>query len=182
MAGVKGDLERKNRDRTTGPGEDAMGLEGAKISVEVFVRSLAPPGGVHDEQLAILERLEVFEDAGPVDDWSVTIWGDRLCECEVCTSTTAGRLASERVREFRNWSERADESVSLPFEHREVTADVTGTDFEAMVPPRLTIAIYDEDQLLRVYPCTADGTHYTVTDGLDWLELAGRPVPRPPAE
>ena len=182
MAGVQGELKATDRDGTTVPGGATVGLEGANVSVHVFVRSMAPPGGGHAEQVAVLERLSALDDHGRVDDWSVTIWGERLCECEVCTATDTGRAVTERMREFRKWAGRVDGEIVLPFERREVTSELAGTEIEALVPPRLTIAVYADDELARVYPCTADGTHHSVTEGLDWLESAGRRVAQPPAE
>ena len=187
MAGVQGELEATDREGTTeagttDPGGATASLEGATVSVHVFVRSMAPPGGGHDEQVAVLERLNALEDRGPVDAWNVTIWGERLCECEVCTATAAGRAVTERMWELREWAGRAEGDVALPFERREVTSEFAGTEIEALVPPRLTIAVYADEDLARVYPCTADGTHHSVTEGLDWLESAGRRVPQPPAE
>lgn len=182
MAGIQGELEATDRERVTAPGERRASLEGATVSAHVFVRSLAPPGGGHDEQVAVLERLDALEDRGPVDAWNVTIWGERLCECEVCTSTAAGRAVTERLRSFGEWAERVDGEVALPFERREVTSEFAGTEIEALVPPRLTIAVFADDRLSRVYPCRVDGIHYSVTDGLDWLETVDRPVAQAPAE
>lgn len=173
--------EVADRHRNPGPDGGTEALEETDVTVEVFVRSLAAPAGVHDEQIAVLERLKGLEDRGRLAGWNVTIWGERLCECEICEATAAGRTIRDRMREFRDWTERAGGEVSLPFERREIESEFAGTVVEGIVPPRVTLALYAEDRLLRVYPYTEDGTTHNVSDALDRLDVAGQQVQSPPS-
>lgn len=173
MDGRPRDFET-DRELTTGPDGDPGSSADAAVSVDIFVRSLAPPGSVHDEQIAVLARLDALEDRGTLEGWTVTIWGERICECAVCLGTRAGQAIHDQIQEFRYWAEQVSENVSLPFERLAIESEIAETQTDVLVPPRVTLAVYAGDRLLRVFPYTVDGVHHSVNDALDWLEPVGR--------
>jgi len=140
------------------------------VRVDAFVRSLVPPSGAHETQAEIIERLSALGAFGVVEDSTVSIWGRRLCECETCAGTRAGRAVLDRLWEFETWEREQDADVELPFDRREVHSEFTGSVHEVVVPPRVLLAVYGDSTLLGVFPCEVEGEVYTARDGLVALD------------
>lgn len=140
--------------------------------IDVYVRSLLPPPGAKEAQNETLARLREAVEAGPVTDLSVHVWGERLCVCETCLGTEAGREYLETVREFERWGDSYGATVGSYFEHTSLTASVTGETYRGIVPPRLTVALYVDGSLQGVFPTRFEDSAYTVRDFaavVDWI-------------
>jgi hypothetical protein len=173
-------------EKSDGRGE--RGSEGADVgmtgpvdspSVDVYLRSLSPPAGTHDRQAEIIDRLSELSSSDRLDSVSVSVWGERVCLCEVCAGTGSGRAALDRLGEFQNWVETV-EGGELPFEHRTIRSEYTHTEQGVIVPPCVTMAVYSGDTLVGVFPHSESGETRTVTDALEALEAAlepGRSLP-----
>lgn len=144
------------------------------VRVDVFVRSLAPAPGLHGQQVAIVESLNELADAGGIADATVSIWGERLCPCETCRETGAGRAVLDRVRAIEAWAAAVSAAVTVPFERRSRDCGFTGAKTTVIVPPRITIVIYGDATLLGVFPCEVDGESISVAEGLERLRKARR--------
>lgn len=92
----------------------------AELTADIYLRSLSPPAGVHDGQVALVERLSALSSAGRLSDLRVSVWGELFCLCDTCAGASAGRAALERVEEFQRWADGYGAETSLPFERRDV--------------------------------------------------------------
>jgi hypothetical protein len=146
----------------------------ADLTVDVYVRSLSPSNGTHAGRVEFVEELERLEAERVIRDATVSIWGDRICRCETCSATGAGRAALERLREFEAWSEDVDADVSLPFERRSISSEFVDRTLECVVPPHITVAVYGGSSLVGVFPCEVDDDDYTVRDAVVALRRATR--------
>jgi hypothetical protein len=132
--------------------------------IEVYVRSLLPPPGAKDAQTGVLRTLKGTVEGTPVEDVAVNVWGERLCVCETCLGTDAGRAMLDTVRKFERWGTNYDASVRPFFERTDQESSVTGNTYEGIVPPRVTAALYLDGSLAGVFPARFDGTPYSVGD------------------
>jgi hypothetical protein len=139
--------------------------------VEVFVRSMLPPLGVKSSQEALIARLdELVDEEAALDSVSVSVTGDRLCLCETCSGTDVERELLDRIAELDAWGEAYDATASPFFETQELDSSIAGETARALVPPRVSVALYCDDALAGVFPCRIGDREYTVADFADALE------------
>lgn len=143
--------------------------------VTVFLRSLAPPVGVHGEQERVLEQLSAYDRQGLVESVSVTVCGKAVCPDGQCSDTPTDRELLDRVGELRAWGDAADADVETPLAEREVASSVTGEQFRKIVLPRLTMGVYADGDLELVLPCEVDGACYCVDDFLEAIDRTTAP-------
>ncbi|QPV63609.1 hypothetical protein I7X12_02955 [Halosimplex litoreum] len=137
--------------------------------VEVFVRSMLPPLGAKSGQEALIARLDELTDESSLDAVSVTVTGDRLCLCETCAGTDTERALLDRIAELDEWGGDHDATASPFFEVRDLDSAMADETARALVPPRVTTALYCDDSLAGVFPCRIDGQEYAVADFADAL-------------
>ncbi|QLH77786.1 hypothetical protein HZS55_10935 [Halosimplex rubrum] len=138
--------------------------------VDVFVRSMLPPLGAKSSQEALIARLDELAAGSSIDGVSVTVTGNRLCLCETCAGTDAERSLLDRIAELDEWGEDHDATASPFFERRELDSAMAEETARALVPPRVTAALYCDDALAGVFPCRIGGREYAVADFADALE------------
>jgi hypothetical protein len=163
-----------DEDSTEGKGDDEFARWHAETRraladadtghIEVYVRSLLPPPGAKDAQTAAITSLRSAIEGTPVEDVAVNVWGERLCLCEACLGTDAGRVMLNTVREFERWGTEYDASAEPFFERTRRESSVTGASYEGIVPPRVTAALYLDGSLVGVFPARFGETHYSVGD------------------
>lgn len=147
--------------------------------VDVYVRSLLPPHGARNCQRRVFDRLDALAQRSLVDDVSIHVLGERICLCDTCASTDAGAAIVERIRELDAWGEEYDASTSRFFEKRQFSSSITGEETNALVPPRVTVALRADDRLCGVFPCEMGERTYCVDDfvsamqGLDDADNGG---------
>lgn len=151
---------------------------GERLQAEVYVRSHAPTPGGHSRRQSVFRMLDGAVADQVLDSYDVTIIGDALCLCENCVDQPPGRKLIERFAAIWDWSRDAVEP--LGFEEREVDSSVTGEKHRILVPPELCLLTSIDEELVGVFPCTIDGTPYTVEDFLEILrsDLTGTRVSR----
>jgi len=151
--------------------------------IDVYVRSLLPPPGAKDAQTSVLATLQRTIEGTPVEDVAVNVWGERLCVCDTCLGTDAGRAMLDTVRKFERWGTNYDASVRPFFERTDQTSSVTGSTYEGIVPPRVTAALYLDGSLAGVFPARFGGTPYSVGDLVEELpQLTGPETVADPVE
>lgn len=135
------------------------------MRVQVFLRSLGAPAGCQDKQATVFETLDRLEDAGIVTSTSVTLWGDRIYLSDRCSHTPVGEFVREKIREFEEWASGRD-GVDLRFERRTIDSSITGESHDMIRPPQVSLAVYADDDLAGVFPCSMDGEEQCVTSYL----------------
>lgn len=151
----------------------------SELTADVYLRSLSPPAGVHDGQVARIERLSALSASGRLEEVRVSVWGARICLCETCTGTGAGRAALDRVEEFERWAESIDPPATLPFDRRVIRSNYTDSTQEVLVPPVVLLALYDRESLVGVFPHAAGDRQVPVEDAIAAIETAGASDPAP---
>jgi hypothetical protein len=124
--------------------------------------------GTYDRQQAVLERVDGLDASGAVAGTSVTADWQRIR-----TPEQDGRDdALLTYEEFREWAGENGYSLEPAFERRYRTYLGSSAIDEVVVFPVVSLAVYDEEELEAVLPCSdEDGSvHYTVGDCLDAFE------------
>lgn len=137
----------------------------------VFFRTLTPPPGGHRQRTEILELLKAAARRDLIDGYDVRVLGGDICLCTTCQGTEPAQQALETVTELAGWHD--GQTTSTGFREREVDCSITSDQYRILVPPETAVGVYLDDSLTGVFPCVADGTHYSVESFLRTL-LAGR--------
>jgi len=134
--------------------------------VELYLRG--DTYGTYDRQQAILERVRELEDSGVVDETAVDASWQRIRTPE--QDSRDGAIAT--YDEFGEWAEENGYRLEPAFERR--NRSYIGTDVvrEVVVFPVVSLAVYEDDQLRSVFPCSdeAETVHFTVADALEAFE------------
>lgn len=136
----------------------------------VFLRSLAPPAGVCQQQDTALERLQTLDRQGVFEAVDVTVWGKAISPDSTAGRTEPGRNLLEIVDEFRSWVTNSAGPNEGPFEETSVSCSITDEHYRKIVLPQVCLAVYSDDQLELVLPCEVDGDHYSVAEFLDAVD------------
>ena len=112
----------------------------------------------------IIDRLSALRTAGAIEDFTINTWPEEIGldgmgqESEIL----------ETIDRFEQWA--ADHGLSLrpPFETRTSSLLVGGSE-EVLLTPMLLAAVYEDGDLIGVYPCTDGEYTWTVTEFLDGL-------------
>jgi len=116
----------------------------------------------------VIDRLSALHTSGVIDDFSVKTWPEEI------TLTRKNRESDrlETIDRLEQWA--ADHGLSLrpPFETRTSSLLVGGSE-EVLLTPMLLLAVYEDGELVGVYPCTDGQYTWTVTEFLDGLEADG---------
>ena len=126
----------------------------------VFVRSLRPAPGAHEQRTQVFDALETACEERLIDRYDTRLLGDELCFCQHCREAPLGESLRSDVRQLAAWDE--GEIRSAGFHERHVDCAFTDERYPILVPPETTIAIRVDGSLVGVFPCTIGGTHYGV--------------------
>lgn len=130
--------------------------------VEVFVRGFAP---VRSGHLATVERLEELQRSGKISGYTVTTWPNRvrLSERAIC-----GDVIGIYDR-FAAWADAHGRRIIPPFDVHETGFLPYDEPDEVLVLPDVCLAVYEEDELVGVYPSADETRLHTVASGLEAL-------------
>jgi len=148
--------------------EAVLNATTADLRLELFVRSLAPETA-RPQQETVIERLRDLADE--VADTELYVTGDCVCPSTVAAETETGRFLLDRYEAFEEWAD--ENGVELVgFRNRCVDSSITGETVTGIQFPRLTLAVFADDQLRFVAPAIRNGTETTVADAQDEIERA----------
>jgi hypothetical protein len=131
------------------------------------MRDLSPPPD--DPRSSVLSRLREFEDAGIVDDVSVRVWGKSVIASSD-SNEESGHPIQQRIADFRTWADRSGHSLEPAFRWSEQSTMFSEERTKVVQLPLQCLAIYEDDCLVGVFPCSTDARTETVTDCLQRLE------------
>ncbi len=122
--------------------------------------------GTYDAQQAILNRVRRLEGEDVLDEATVADEWQRIRTLD--EDHRSGALAT--YREFDEWADHNGYSLAPAFECR--TRSYLGLDSvdDVVVFPVASLAVYEDDGLRAVFPCSDEETTYTVGDCLDAFE------------
>jgi len=147
---------------------------------EFFVHSLAPaPSKQCQDEL--IERLESLVETDQLEGIDLMVWGNSICTDSALSGMGYGERIVSAIGDFYALTANSDISIAPFFRITTVTSEFTEETFRRIVPPQRCIALYDEEELVAVFPSLIDGVAYTPEDIADHLEqrasTAQTPVP-----
>jgi len=172
-------MESSSEDRqASGAGDDQRDSEAdsgssglSDLSFTLYVR----PGAstvTKERQTQIRDRFERLEETAVIDEVTVEHWSKEVDVPEEGTATDEG--AVELFDEFSLAIEEAPGSGRLePFfdERPKVSSFFSASTTERVIVfPVLGVTVRREGELVGLYPCWLDGTHYSVNTCLKRLE------------
>jgi hypothetical protein len=125
-------------------------------TLELFVRSLSSSAtsvGIG----AIIEQLDLLQADGSLDDYTVTIWGDRLSTDSTVARTDKGAFIHHRIAEFRQWAHEHDAVLEGGFETRTIHSSITDETHEFITLPSLALTARRNGSLEWVVPSSQGG-------------------------
>lgn len=143
----------------------------ATVRVEVWLRDGSPPPG--DPRQTVVGRLRDLAANGRIDELSVRGWTPWIA-AETGGDALDGSPARARLERFRAWAERTEHSLAPAFVRCERSSLVSTAQTTAIRPPLQCLAVYADDRLVGVFPCSTDGETRTVKDCLRALEASRR--------
>jgi hypothetical protein len=134
--------------------------------VELYLRG--DTYGTYDRQGEVLRRVDTLADSGVVSEASVEASWARIRTPE--QDTRDGALLT--YEEFSEWADANGYSLEPAFQRRQRSYIGTDTVHEVVVFPMASLAVYDDETLQAVFPCSSeDGSvHYAVQDALEAFE------------
>ncbi|QLH83523.1 HTH domain-containing protein [Halosimplex pelagicum] len=124
--------------------------------------TLPEPAARQRDRLA--ERLRELEAAGQVDSFEVT-----TCPKRIRREDPADVAARDRYLAFSRWARDRGARLRPFFATRECYAADTGELCDWLVFPAITLAVYDDGDLVAVYPHAVGEEYRSVADGLSAL-------------
>lgn len=125
----------------------------ASRTLELYVRSLSSGAGVRVESL--IDRLDTFVTEGYIDDYTVTVWGERVSTGPTVAQTDSGASIRRRITEFRQWANQHNVTLEGGFDRRTVHSSITGETHEFITLPSVTLAARRGGDLEWIVPSSS---------------------------
>lgn len=148
------------------------------VRVEVFLRTQTPPDVV-DRLRELVARVRRLQDETGVADVRVKTWSSVRPALEELSDS--GPSVALTVNAFRSWADREGYTLRPGFERRQTTSMLDRRPAAELRVPVVCVAVYENDTLRCVAPCSDGERTYTVADCVDALE-AGFVEPDPFAD
>jgi len=139
------------------------------LRAEVFVRSLAPVSRKQTQD-ELMARLDVLADTGVLSEVDLHVWGDSICTTSPLVEVGCGKRICDAIGEFYALAAESPFAVDPFFRISNVTAELTGESFRRISPPHQCLALYEESELVAVFPSIVDDVAYTPRDALSVIE------------
>lgn len=122
-----------------------------------------------------VETLRACDDEGAVDDLLLRSWPKEIA----LTDDSPYQEALESFERFEAWADRRGVAIRPPFTEHTTTSQVTGETTELLVMPLLCLEVYDDGELVGVFPHTdeATGETYTTDEAIAQLRTGEIPTP-----
>ncbi|NHN61728.1 hypothetical protein G9463_00175 [Haloarcula sp. JP-Z28] len=140
---------------------------GGEIAVHLWSRR-----PVCGPRTTAIDRFTELAATGVIDDFDIQTWPE---EIPVSQRSEHGEVLAT-VDRYEQWATERGLSLRPPFETR-TSSLLVGGSTEVLRLPMIAVAVYADDDLVGVYPCTDGTTTWSVTDCIDALttEPAGLP-------
>ena len=145
---------------------------GGEIAVHLWSRR-----PVCGPRTTAIDRFTELAATGAIDDFDIQTWPE---EIPVSQRTEHGEVL-ETVDQYEQWAKERGLSLRPPFETR-TSSLLVGGSTEVLRLPMIAVAVYADDDLVGVYPCTDGETTWSVTDCIDALTADPTALPHEPKE
>lgn len=140
-----------------------------------FVRSDLPDPS-EQRRFALEQALRDLVCAGVLDDVETVVWDKRVQARGAPDTPERNRYA-----EFVDWAKRANVSLAPFFDTRECYSTTTGEKETQLVMPTMCLAVYEDDDLVRVAPHANGGSTESVTECVETLSSHPDSIRRRPS-
>lgn len=142
---------------------------GTPLRAELFVSSLAPAPS-KECQDELIERLESLVETDRLVEVELLVWGDSICTDSALSGMGYGERIISAIGDFYALTANSELSIAPFFRSTTVTSEFTDETFRRIVPPHRCIALYDEEELVGVFPSLVDGVTCRPEDVIAHLE------------
>lgn len=149
--------------------EEFLPEPGVESRIELFVQTLAPVEN-YDSQGRLVSALTDLRDEDALGDLSLTVWGNRICTDGELSTVDSGKHIVDSIADFYSFAAEKDVGISPFFRTRTVDSSMSGQRFKSIVPPSQCAAMYQNGELVGVFPCVIDGDAYSVRDAIEQLQ------------
>ena len=111
-----------------------------------------------------IDQFTELAATGVIDDFDIQTWPE---EIPVSQRNEHGEVLAT-VDRYEQWATERGLSLRPPFETR-TSSLLVGGSTEVLRLPMIAVAVYADDDLVGVYPCTDGDTTWSVTDCIDSL-------------
>lgn len=129
----------------------ARARDADSVTVELFLRSYTPTSR-HVDRSALVESVTERVENGMIDDYDVTVVGDRICVCDCCTELYAEEDTYNVVTDLVEWRSGPLETSGVS--ERAVESEITGEYHHTLTLPEQALGVFVDDALVGVFPCT----------------------------
>lgn len=143
------------------------------IRVELYLRTLSPPGA-KARQDEVITRLQELDDDGVIDDFNVQVWGKQIDPTSRAAETEQGEFILNRIAEFQQWALANNTTLESFYQTSHQSSSITGEEHTKIVLPKMGLAEYRGRELEQVSPCTDGDEVPSVVDHLETLEAQAR--------
>ena len=131
-----------------------------KYGVTLYVRTPAPMA-TKERQASVLGRLDALRAAEVLDDVTVTYW---------VRQATNDDAVMPSVGALEEWAEANDVTLAPAFDRHDRSNWYTGHDDVVVSLPVICLAVFEDEDIVSVYPHRGRNGNLSVSDGLDRLE------------
>ncbi|MFB6121942.1 MAG: HTH domain-containing protein [Haloferacaceae archaeon] len=135
--------------------------------IELHVRAGDSAPARHAE---LVETLRDLDADGRIDGFDVSTWPERA----TLAPDRPGVDVVDAYERFESWASERGVSINPPFVVRTGTRTLVGDEYAVLRTPTTCLAVYDDPELVGVFPCVDGDAVYTVDDALSTLESATR--------
>ncbi|MDT3436233.1 HTH domain-containing protein [Haloarcula sp. 1CSR25-25] len=140
---------------------------GGEITVQLWSRR-----PVCGPRTTAIDQFTELAATGVIDEFDIQTWPE---EIPVSQGSGHGEVL-ETVDRYEQWATERGLSLRPPFETR-TSSLLVGGSTEVLRLPMIAVAVYADDELAGVYPCTDGETTWSVTDCIDALTTAPTGLP-----
>lgn len=116
---------------------------------------------------SIIDRLKACVSEGHIDDYTITVWGERVSTDRAVSRTEQGGLIHNRIAEFRQWASDHDVTLEGGFERRTIHSSITSETHEFITLPSVALASRHDGDLEWVVPSSDESGMTTAMDRLE---------------
>lgn len=174
---------RRGRERSTGaaPARGVVSDEGGRQDADASSTAASNPAATERNSLSVslyargstdarareesvFARLRELQREGKIGELYVRTWPG-----EVSLAREGRSEVVETFRVFEEWAREHDASIRPPFAIRERESTITEQTDRLLITPLVSLAVFDADDVVGVYPCRHGDSVTTIDDCLERL-------------
>lgn len=140
--------------------------------IELLIREGIQPA-LQEQVDRHCERAGALVQLGAASTVETSVWGTHI---PIDDGVDTGCAERERYADYREWADGAGVELDPAFSTHRTHSLVSDRHYRVVTVPCVTMALYDEDRLVGVYPHRQGETVRTVADGIAALSPEFEPL------